>query len=169
MNTDISTKPEDYRQLDIQPGTRIGLIGDYNGPSTWSHEKLIITSSWRYIVLQKNALFGRPAGEWDTAILVTLKEDFETVDMFPNKVVKVNAFILVHRYGTINGHTPPWQQEATLLVYGIRSGEELVGDFFRLEEWLPKTAYLSAAAVLTVEDPISNPNYLAYGREILEL
>ena len=177
MNTDFSTNPEDYRQLNIKPGTRIGLIGDYDAPTTWSYEKIVVVSTWDYIILERKFVFTSEIG-WDTGILISLQTPFESLG-FSGKTHKFSYFILVHRYSDLNTEVPSnhgkfipaWQDDISLMVYGIKAGEKVEGNILSFQNWVSKSEQLSAAAMLSL---MKNPSeyfrfLISRGRQLLEI
>ncbi len=156
-------KPEDFRPLRIKVGTRIGLLGDYNAPSTWSHDEQIVAPLTNYIVVERSLLFGRGIA-WDVAAIASPFDPLKVIAM-DSKTYDVSAFLLLHRYtGTkVAGITfpekyyPPWENESTVLVYGLLKGEVLEEGSLSLNIWQPKTVLLSGAATLTIEEPDPSP------------
>lgn len=158
---------KDFRRLRIKPGTQIGLIGDYNAPSTWSNDEQVIATLDTYLVVERQLVFTLKV-TWDTAAIASLSIPLHTINVNKERCV-VSDLLLTHRYSEteLEGfafqekYFPPWEHEGTVLVYGLRLGESLGAGPLKLTDWEPKTERLSGAAHLTVEEPLY-PSPLAF-------
>lgn len=148
-------KPDDFRQLIIQPGTLIGLIGDYNG-SEWSHSEQVQGNITDYIIVERHQpiAHNKEMGdvEWDTAALVSLPVPLQTLGYHSNLSTEEeyngDKLLLIHRYPNF-----AWDNvDPTVHVFGIKHDTSLENSPLRLTAWRPKTIWLSSAAVMTVED-----------------
>lgn len=159
--------PKDFRRLRIKPGTQIGLIGDYNAPSTWSNDEQVIVTLDTCLVVERRLVFTAKA-VWDTAAIASLPIPLHTINVNEEECV-VSALLLTHRYSEteLEGfafqekYFPPWEHESTVLVHGLRLGESLGSGPLRLIDWEPRTERLSGAAHLTIEEPFY-PSPLAF-------
>jgi len=148
-------EPEQFRELRLHPGRLLGLFGDWNAESVWSHNQLIQAVLKMYLVVERRHSWELEGVVWDTAILASLSEPLNTQSIEPIENCTVHQLLLLHRY--MDG---PWDDDCTVHVYGVRAGEELGKGPLALVDWLPKTAWLSAAATMTVEDN-PNPSWLS--------
>ncbi len=148
-------KPEDLRKIALSPGTRIGLIGDYNGESEWSNEQIVEGHVKTFIVVVRHHNMGEPSDAviWDTAMLVNLQSTPHSTFVINNNKQEYigNQLILLHRYWDKSA----WDnQDPNVQVLGIKQNQRLPEDKpLSINEWLPKTVWLSSAASMFVNDP----------------
>ncbi|MEK7784024.1 MAG: hypothetical protein AAB658_01205, partial [Chloroflexota bacterium] len=153
--------PEDLRKILIEPGRLIGLIGDYNAPSTWTHDEQVQVTLTKYVVAQRRHRIGIEAEDiwWDTAAIAIFPAPFETTGIDPEgEKFIVSELLLFLRYPEVS-----WDDDRVVFVYGVKHNELLDEVPLLLTAWEPKVRWLSAAAVLTLEDI---PNLSEYSRAI---
>lgn len=145
----ITMKPEDFRQLVTQIGTPVGLIGDYGGPSDWSHGELLKGVLTSYLVAERQD-YGRKNPEWDTGAIVILDDTLTTIGN-DNKPFVGQRLLVFHRYPE-----PPWDNsDPVVFIYGIQNVETISNPPLKLEVWQPDAVWLTGAAVMTIEDPLN--------------
>ena len=144
-------KPEEFRELRIKLGTPIGLVGDYNAPSTWSHDEQVLAVLKAYLVVERQLLFGQGI-VWDTAAVAALSTPLQTVGVESEECI-VSHLLLMHRYAKTESEgldakakfTPPWENDRVVLAYGVRLGGSLRPEPLSLEVWQPKKPQFSSA------------------------
>lgn len=149
-------KPEDFRKISIEPGRLLGLIGDHNEPSTWTHNEQVQVTLSRYVIAESRHWLGTKLKEtlWDTAAIATFSAPFETVSIGPEgERLIINELLLFLRHPEAS-----WAEECIVFVYGIK-GETLGEGPLLLQEWQPKVVWLSVAATLTLEDTLNLSDY----------
>lgn len=151
----MQIKPDQFRELRLTPGRLLGLYGDWNAESIWSHNNLIKAVLKTYLVVERRHSWELQGVVWDAAVLASLPEPLSTQSIEPVEDCTVHQLLLLHRY-----MDTPWDDNCTVHVYGVRVGEALGEEPLALIDWLPKTVWLSAAATMTVEDN-PEPSWLA--------
>src|SRR5689334_12626974 len=89
-------KPEDFRQLLVTPGTLLGLIGDYGGPSDWSHHQLLKGLLESYLVLERHHNTDRDNSDivWDAAATLTLMAPLDTVGFHSERYIGTELLLI---------------------------------------------------------------------------
>jgi hypothetical protein len=155
-------KTEDFRKISIEPGRVVGLIGDYNEPSTWTYEEQVQVTLQQYVVAERRHAMGVQKTEdilWDTVATAAFAIPFETISIEPEGEKLVVSELLLF----LRNASTAWDDECTVFVYGVKQGELLGEGPLLLKDWQPKVAWLSAAATMTLED---TPNLSEYSRAI---
>ena len=139
-------KPESFRQLRIEPGTLIGLVGDYDVPSRWSNNTQVRGVLSRYLVVERHHTPWKKKGErvWDAAAIVLLTIPLKTISIESEECL-VNELLLIQRYPD-----SPWENGCCVHVFGVREGKTLGHGPLPTTAWPTKTIHLSLAADLTV-------------------
>jgi len=156
-----SMKPEDFRKIQIEPGRLLGLIGDYNEESVWTHDEQVQVTLKRYVIAERRHAMGMEAKGilWDAAAIASFPASFETISIEPEgEKLVIHELLLFLRLANES-----WDEGCHAFVYGIKPPETLEDGPYLLKDWEPKVAWLSAAATLTLEDV---PNLSDYSRAI---
>jgi hypothetical protein len=142
--------PNEFRQLLIEPGRLLGLYGDYNAPSSWSHGKWLQAVLNSYLVVERHHHWKKMIGiDWDTAAIVTLVDLLEvSVD---EGDYSGNQLLLILRYPDSS-----WEDGGIIHVFGIPSDVQLGIGPLEVKAWRPKTLWLSAAAQLKLGNAEDN-------------
>jgi hypothetical protein len=148
-------KPEDFRRIALQPGTHIGLIGDYNGPSEWSHGKIVEGSVENYLVVERHHNMEEVHNiiVWDAAAVVTLpavlhSPGYSSITIATAETYVGNRLLLVQRHSD-----SAWDnQDPNVHVFGIKDKCLTTDKPLLRVEWEPKMVWLSAAAIMFVID-----------------
>lgn len=144
-------QPEDFREIMNPPGTSIGLIGDYGGPSEWSNGKLVIGTVKSYVIVERHhntieiAINGIV---WDTAAIISLLKPLKLLGESGQEYIG-SELLLIHRYPEL-----AWDnKDPNVHVFGIKQSESLPAkEPLVLSLWKSKTIWLSSAAIMTVEE-----------------
>jgi len=96
---------------------------------------------------------------WDAAVITSFPAPFETIAIEPaGEKFVVDKLLLFLRYPNES-----WDDDRIVFVYGVKSDESLGKGPFLHVDWQPKVVWLSAAAVMTLED---TPDLCDYSRAI---
>ena len=140
-------QPQDFRKLLLAPKTLLGLYGDYNAPSEWSHGEQVQGIFSGYVIVERHHSLSSPNEpgivDWDTAALVALFIPLQTVGFRHNPSSEENYFgdqlLLLHRYPEF-----AWDNvDPTVHVLGVTQGVHLGEGPLRLTDWRPKTVWLT--------------------------
>jgi hypothetical protein len=142
-------QPSDFRQLEVEKGTLVGLIGEYNAPSDWTNGEVIKGILLNYVVVERHDLI------LDTSAIIKLHKILTSQD-YNFERFEGGYLLLLHRY-----HDSPWSNnDPNVYVYGIQDENLLNHEVLMYEVWNSKVTQLSSAAIMTVED-IKNPSEMA--------
>lgn len=138
-------KPSDFRELVNKPGTSIGLIGEYSGDSDWSQGSVIKGTLTAYIIVERKDLGAEMT--WDTGAIISLNSTLHSRGMSSENFVG-DRLLLLHRYPDL-----AWDnKDPNVHVYGISSTIDLSDTPIAFSVWHSKAVWLSAAAIMVVED-----------------
>lgn len=157
----MEMKPEDYRQLLINPGTLVGLIGDDAPPEDeWSHGEHVIGVLTSYVVIERHHAYGKRPVErvWDAAAFVSLTAPLQTTGW--EGEYSGDTLLVYHRYPDL-----AWDSDCIMFVFGIHQGGLPGGGPLPLSIWRPQTVLLSGFATMTVQDGSRPSSFLEDRKE----
>lgn len=140
--------PEDFRQLLINPGTKLSLWGDDGG--NWHKNDFVKGTLSSYIIVERKILRRKSEVEvdWDVGAIVSLLEPLQTKDYDHKEYLGYKLFLIQRDIS--------WQawddSDLNVFVYGIKQGEELINGPLKFDEWLPKTTWLACCSTMFVDN-----------------
>lgn len=138
-------KPSEFRTIKLAKGLLIGLIGDYNAPSTWSDGKIMKATIDKYVVVQRHHIWD-DENKWDAAMIVNLASPIIFIGI-DDKVCRSQQLLLLHRYSD-----NAWDNSDPIVHVFALPLDVSINDGAKKEDWHPKVVWLSAAATMMIQE-----------------
>jgi hypothetical protein len=147
----VNMQPSNYRQLSLNVGTKLGLLGDFEMIPAWKPKHLIEGVLKSYLVVERHHNFYTHKEDinptWDAAIIMSLDMPLTIVDA---KTWDCNRVLLIHRYPDV-----AWDKnDPTVHVFALPSVELFNQEPISKDRWFAISTWLEATAVMTVEDTL---------------